>query len=182
MVEPGGHGDTCPTKFVSAHRNLAFHNQQLGRQKLCTTLTWGIFVLVTIYKELQKLLSSAALTENLCRRGVEWHFISRQTPWFGGFWERLIALTKSSLKKVLGQTHATLELYGQLFTEQLIYQRHTTKYILSDYTFSYKSRLINLSLLPLMCIFELNDLIFFIKSGPCNRCSHLPRQPIRIVL
>ena len=52
---------------------------------------------------------SVELVENPSRRGVEWHFIPKRTPWFGGFWERLIGLTKSTLKKILGHTHATLE-------------------------------------------------------------------------
>ena len=43
-------------------------------------------------------------------------------------------------------------------------QRHATKYILNDYTSSYKSRLTKLNLLPLMCVYELHDLIFYIKS------------------
>ena len=43
-------------------------------------------------------------------------------------------------------------------------QRRATKYILNDYKSSYKSRLLHLNLLPLMYIFELNDLNFFIKS------------------
>ena len=44
-------------------------------------------------------------------------------------------------------------------------QRRVTKYILkNDYKSSYKSRLLHLNLLPLMYMFELNDLIFFIKS------------------
>ena len=43
-------------------------------------------------------------------------------------------------------------------------QRRATKYILNDYTSSYKSRLTKLNLLPLMCIYELHDLIFYIKS------------------
>ena len=60
-------------------------------------------------EELQNLLSSAALAENLSRRGIEWRFIPKRAPWFGGFWERLIALTKAALKKTLGRTHATLE-------------------------------------------------------------------------
>ena len=60
-------------------------------------------------EELQNLLSSAALAENLSRRGIEWRFIPKRAPWFCGFWERLIALTKAALKKTLGQTHATLE-------------------------------------------------------------------------
>ena len=43
-------------------------------------------------------------------------------------------------------------------------QRRATKYILNDYTSSYRARLLKLSILPLMYIFELNDLLFFIKS------------------
>ena len=43
-------------------------------------------------------------------------------------------------------------------------QRRATKYILNDYNSSYKSRLIQLKLLPLMYLFDFNDLIFFIKS------------------
>ena len=43
-------------------------------------------------------------------------------------------------------------------------QRRATKYILNDYISSYRTRLLKLSMLPLMYIFELNDLLFFIKS------------------
>ena len=68
-------------------------------------------------EELQSLLSSAALSENLARRGVEWRFIPKRAPWFGGFWERMIGLTKSALKKVLGRTRATLESLQTLVTE-----------------------------------------------------------------
>ena len=43
-------------------------------------------------------------------------------------------------------------------------QRGATKFILNDYISSYKSRLQQLNLLPLMYIYELNDLMFLIKS------------------
>ena len=43
-------------------------------------------------------------------------------------------------------------------------QRRATKYILNDYSSSYKSRLVKLDLLPLMYQYELSDLLFFIKS------------------
>ena len=43
-------------------------------------------------------------------------------------------------------------------------QRGATKYILNDYTSSYKSRLQQLNILPLMFIFGLQDLMFLIKS------------------
>ena len=43
-------------------------------------------------------------------------------------------------------------------------QRRATKYILNDYTSSYKSRLQQLHILPLMYVYELNDLMFLVKS------------------
>jgi len=50
-------------------------------------------------EELHKLFTSVTLAEDLARRGVEWRFIPKQVPWFGGFWEWLIRLTKLALKK-----------------------------------------------------------------------------------
>ena len=43
-------------------------------------------------------------------------------------------------------------------------QRRATKYILNNYMLPYKVRLERLHLLPLMYTYELNDLIFFVKS------------------
>ena len=45
-------------------------------------------------------------------------------------------------------------------------QRRATKYILNDFIFTscYKTRLLKLNLLPLMYMFELQDLLFTIKS------------------
>ena len=42
-------------------------------------------------------------------------------------------------------------------------QRRATKYILSDFSSDYRSRLISWNMLPLMMQFELNDSIFYIK-------------------
>lgn len=68
-------------------------------------------------EELRTLFSSADLTEALAHKGVEWQFIPKRAPWFGGFWERLIGLTKSTLKKTLGRTHATLESLQTIIVE-----------------------------------------------------------------
>ena len=46
--------------------------------------------------------------------------------------------------------------------EQL--QRCATKYILNDFTSSYKHRLLELKMLPLMYILDICDIMFFIKS------------------
>jgi len=59
--------------------------------------------------ELQHLFSSSEVSESLAHKGVEWRFIPKCAPWFGGFRERLVGLTKLVLKKTLGRTYATLE-------------------------------------------------------------------------
>ena len=38
-------------------------------------------------------------------RRIRWHFSIAEAPWFGGFWERHVQLTKRCFKKVIGQTH-----------------------------------------------------------------------------
>ena len=80
-------------------------------------------------------------------------------------------------------TSAKKSLYLSLVQSQLVYcsqvwrphlvkdiklledvQRRASKFILNDYTSDYKTRLLQLSLLPLSMIYELNDICFFVKS------------------
>ena len=35
--------------------------------------------------------------------GIKWKFIIKRAPWTEGFFERLVGLTKSCLKKALGK-------------------------------------------------------------------------------
>ena len=59
-------------------------------------------------EELRQLMNSTEVREQLGRRGVTWQFIPKRAPWFGGFWERLVGLTKTAIKKVLGRRHVSL--------------------------------------------------------------------------
>ncbi|XP_074651613.1 uncharacterized protein LOC141906269 [Tubulanus polymorphus] len=38
----------------------------------------------------------------------EWVMITRRAPWFGGFYERLVGITKTAIKKVLGRARISL--------------------------------------------------------------------------
>ncbi|XP_065896204.1 uncharacterized protein [Dysidea avara] len=67
--------------------------------------------------ELQQLLQSERLTETLGRKGVQWKFIPKRAPWYGGWWERLIGLTKMCLKKVLGRSKISLVVLQTLIVE-----------------------------------------------------------------
>ena len=84
-------------------------------------------------EELKTLFESEDLKESLSRRGVTWRFIPKRAPWYGGFWERLIGLTKMSLKKVLGRANISLLMLETLVTEieALLNDRPLT-YVSSD--------------------------------------------------
>ena len=67
--------------------------------------------------ELNILFCSPSLSNALSKKGMTWQFIPKRAPWFGGFWECLIGMTKSSLKKVLGRTFATLSTLQTVIVE-----------------------------------------------------------------
>ena len=60
-------------------------------------------------------------------------------------------------------------------------QRRATKFILNDFSSDYKSRLISLGLLPLMFIYELFDILFFLKCLK-RTMLHSPLFPQDLVL
>ena len=58
---------------------------------------------------IHKLFQSITIQEHLTEKGTEWLFIPKRAPWHGGFWERLVGLTKTTLKKVLRRSHVSYE-------------------------------------------------------------------------
>lgn len=68
-------------------------------------------------EELKTLSSSEEVRAVLNREGVTWRFIPKKAPWFGGFWERLVGLTKSAIKKVLGRAHISLQVLQTIVVE-----------------------------------------------------------------
>ena len=68
-------------------------------------------------EELRSLMESPTVKEELGRRSVSWRFIPKRAPWFGGFWERLIGLSKTAIKKVLGRRHVSLLILETIIVE-----------------------------------------------------------------
>ena len=68
-------------------------------------------------EELKEMFSSEELQTSLGRCGVTWKFIPKRAPWYGGYWERLIGLTKAALKRVLGRARISLVMLQTLIVE-----------------------------------------------------------------
>jgi len=68
-------------------------------------------------QRLKEMLGSEELHTVLSRCSVTWKFIPKRAPWYGGYWKRLIGLTKGALKKVLGRVHISLRMLQTLIVE-----------------------------------------------------------------
>jgi len=75
----------------------------------------------TTYKaaanSIQQLFRSTKILEDFGNKGTQWLFIPTRAPWYGGFWERLIGLTKTTLKKILGRSYISYEELQTVVTE-----------------------------------------------------------------
>ncbi|KXJ24267.1 uncharacterized protein LOC110248629 [Exaiptasia diaphana] len=59
------------------------------------------------------ILKAAESQRFLANNGIKWKFITQRAPWWGGFYERLVGLTKRRLKKSIGNASLT---YIELLT------------------------------------------------------------------
>ena len=73
------------------------------------------------------------MNESLCTLRVQWKFIPKKAAWYGGFWERLIGLTKMALRKVLGKAFVTLPMLQTLIVEiEAVLNDRPLTYVSSD--------------------------------------------------
>ena len=63
------------------------------------------------------LVWSKTVQEELTDKGTEWRFIVKRAPWYGGLWERLVGLTKTAVKKVLGRSYVDFQTLATVVTE-----------------------------------------------------------------
>ena len=53
--------------------------------------------------------TSKRLQDFVLRRSIKWTFILEKSPWWGGFYERMVRIVKESLRKTLGKARLTYE-------------------------------------------------------------------------
>jgi hypothetical protein len=66
---------------------------------------------------LNRLFKSEDIQNVLSRDGIEWKFIPKRAPWYGGWWERLVGMTKQVLRKVLGRSYVSFITLQTILTE-----------------------------------------------------------------
>ena len=67
--------------------------------------------------EIAKICAAPEVQEYMLNTKINWKFIVKRAPWMGGFYERIVGMTKSTLQKVLGKSRINLEELTTLITE-----------------------------------------------------------------
>ena len=120
--------DLLEESFLQAFRRF------VSRRSLSVTMiSDNASTYLSAASEIEHLVKSTTVQDTLRNRGTSWQFIPKRAPWYGGFWERLIGLTKMTLRKVLGRTFVSLTSLQTIVTkiEAILNDRPLT-YISSD--------------------------------------------------
>ncbi|GBO05356.1 hypothetical protein AVEN_94134-1 [Araneus ventricosus] len=70
-----------------------------------------------ILKRFKSIIRQPELNSFITSEGISWKFIPERSPWWGGFWERLMRSIKEPLRKTLGRALLTLEELSTILTE-----------------------------------------------------------------
>ena len=82
---------------------------------------------------LKQIFREEEVHKHLERVGCQWQFIPPKSPWHGGFWERLISIAKSSLRKVLYRKQVNSDDFNTIVTEiECRMNNRPLSYVISD--------------------------------------------------
>ncbi|XP_035206721.1 uncharacterized protein LOC118181656 [Stegodyphus dumicola] len=70
-----------------------------------------------IIKGFKRIKADPSVSDFLTSKEVTWKFIPERSPWWGGFWERLMRSIKEPLKKILGRALLTFEELSTILIE-----------------------------------------------------------------
>ncbi|XP_074661849.1 uncharacterized protein LOC141914526 [Tubulanus polymorphus] len=84
---------------------------------------------------IKKLLDIHSVRKYMLEKNVEWVFIPKAAPWHGGFWERLVGLTKQVLKRVLVRAYISMSELITLVAEiEMVINNRPLTYLSDDLT------------------------------------------------
>ena len=100
------------TSFLQAFRRF------VSRRGLpAKLLTDNAKTFKSVSVDVKKISRSSEVKQYLANRQVDWQFVMKRAPWWGGFWERLVRSVKRCLKKSFGRSLLTFEELRTLVVE-----------------------------------------------------------------
>ncbi|XP_077864622.1 uncharacterized protein LOC144350237 [Saccoglossus kowalevskii] len=96
---------------------LAFRRFAARRSTPSMLISDNATTFISAAHELRQLMNDPEVQALLAHHRTTWKFIPKRAPWVGGFYERMIGITKSTLKKVLGKACVTFDELQTILTE-----------------------------------------------------------------
>jgi hypothetical protein len=116
---------------------LAFRRFVARRTAPSICYTDNSTTFIAASEHLAKLQNHPSCLQFLEHNKILWKFIPKRAPWFGGFWERLIGLTKNTSKRILGTAMVSLVEMQTIIAE--------VEMIINDRPLSYVSGELNIN-------------------------------------
>lgn len=104
--------DLSTLSFIQAFRCFTAHHS-LPRIIMSDNAT----TFESAAKAFKNIFLDPAVHKYLSDRRINWQFIPKRAPWYGGYWERMVGIAKNSLKKMLGRSKPTLAEFRALIAE-----------------------------------------------------------------
>ena len=71
----------------------------------------------TVHKAWKSVIRDKEVLSYIASKNIKWKFIVEFAPWMGGFYERLVGIVKSALRKAIGKKHLTKTQFKTFTTE-----------------------------------------------------------------
>ena len=71
----------------------------------------------TVDKAWKSVITDEEVLSYIASKNIKWKFIVEFAPWMGGFYERLVGIVKSALRKAIGKKHLTKTQFKTFTTE-----------------------------------------------------------------
>ena len=102
---------------------------------------------VVLNKAWSEVLASSEVNDYVVKQEIHWKFIVDLAPWMGGFYERLVGLTKRALRKTIGIRSLTERQLSTILTEVEAVNSRPLVYVDSDINSSFPISPLNFLLL-----------------------------------
>ncbi|GBM82347.1 hypothetical protein AVEN_54779-1 [Araneus ventricosus] len=92
------------SSLSTEHFLLAFC-RFISRRGICRTVKSADIELKRLYMN----ISDPEAQNYFGKKGIKWQYIVERAAWWGGYWERMVQMTKVAVRKILGKALVTSE-------------------------------------------------------------------------
>ena len=107
----------CKGRIIGEHPIYIPRNHHFSSLVVSEIVSDNAKTFVAMAKLLRKLKHSQVVNDYLARREIHWKFNLARSPWWGGFFERMVGLMKNAFRKAIGKANFTFKPLKEVLLE-----------------------------------------------------------------